>query len=154
MSDKIVSSKPSTELYCPHCGAEHVVKNGTKYGKQRYVCRECRRTFQIEEDERFKYTTEKRQKVLDAYLEGVGIRSIERLEKVSEPLILKWIKKFGKEVKKRIESNTESKEENKLKESIQMMEIDELCTYIKKNRKVVENILGYGLAQIETKTAS
>ena len=28
------------------------------------------------------------------YLEGVGIRSIERLEKISSPLIIKWIRRF------------------------------------------------------------
>jgi transposase-like protein len=35
------AGKPS----CPHCTDEHVVRNGTASGLQRYKCRECQRTF-------------------------------------------------------------------------------------------------------------
>lgn len=35
------------------------------------------------------------------YLEGIGIRSIESLETISQPLILKWIRKFGKTIKEK-----------------------------------------------------
>lgn len=31
-------------LTCPHCGSIAVVKNGTKDGRQRYLCKDCRRT--------------------------------------------------------------------------------------------------------------
>jgi transposase-like protein len=30
---------------CPRCGATHVVKNGSKGGRPRWVCRNCRRSF-------------------------------------------------------------------------------------------------------------
>ncbi len=30
---------------CPHCGATHVIKNGSKGGRPRWVCRECWRSF-------------------------------------------------------------------------------------------------------------
>jgi len=30
---------------CPHCGATHIVKNGSKNGRQRWVCRTCNRSF-------------------------------------------------------------------------------------------------------------
>lgn len=36
-----VGVKPS----CPHCGSEHVVRNGTAHDLQRYKCRDCRKTF-------------------------------------------------------------------------------------------------------------
>lgn len=32
---------------CPHCGAEHVVKNGRSSGLPRFLCRGCARTFNI-----------------------------------------------------------------------------------------------------------
>ena len=32
-------------LSCPHCGGEHVVKNGSADGLQRYKCRGCQKTF-------------------------------------------------------------------------------------------------------------
>jgi len=49
-------------------------------GKQRYKCRGCHKTYR-EGDLRERYTNEKKMKVLAMYLEGVGIRAIERLEK-------------------------------------------------------------------------
>ena len=30
---------------CPHCGATHVIRNGHKDGRQRWVCRGCGRSF-------------------------------------------------------------------------------------------------------------
>jgi transposase-like protein len=30
---------------CPRCGATHIVKNGSKNGRQRWVCRTCNRSF-------------------------------------------------------------------------------------------------------------
>ena len=31
---------------CPHCGGEHIVKKGKdRAGKQRYLCKQCGRTF-------------------------------------------------------------------------------------------------------------
>lgn len=30
---------------CPHCHATHVVRNGSKGGRRRWVCRECGRSF-------------------------------------------------------------------------------------------------------------
>lgn len=31
--------------YCPYCKSIHTVKNGHKNGRQRYLCRDCRKTF-------------------------------------------------------------------------------------------------------------
>lgn len=33
------------ELNCPKCGANHIIKNGKKRGKQNYKCKECGRQF-------------------------------------------------------------------------------------------------------------
>ena len=30
---------------CPHCASKHVVKNGTRGGFHRYICRKCKRSF-------------------------------------------------------------------------------------------------------------
>lgn len=30
---------------CPYCGSEHIVRNGKKCGKQRFLCKSCKRTF-------------------------------------------------------------------------------------------------------------
>ena len=35
----------SAVFCCPHCGSIGVVKNGTKDGRQRYKCKDCKKTF-------------------------------------------------------------------------------------------------------------
>ena len=62
------------------------------------------------------------------YLEGVGIMSIERMEGVPNPLIIKWIRKFSKLVRQRLDS-VKIPEETK---DIQILELDELFSYCKK----------------------
>ena len=37
--------RPKQVTVCPHCGSAHFVKNGTKNERQRYLCRECKKSF-------------------------------------------------------------------------------------------------------------
>ncbi|MGC0372301.1 MAG: hypothetical protein DGJ47_001013 [Rickettsiaceae bacterium] len=70
---------------CKVSGNTKLIKNGkNKLGAQRYKYQSCAITF-IEGDLRLKHGLKKRLKVISMYLEGIGIRSIERLEKVSNP---------------------------------------------------------------------
>ncbi len=39
------SVSPKLAKACPHCQSQKFVKNGTKGGTQRYLCRECKKTF-------------------------------------------------------------------------------------------------------------
>ncbi len=90
-----------SKISCKHCKSSKLVKYGfSKNNSQRYKCKECLRPFVIG-DKREKYSMEKKEKVIKMYLEGVGIRSIERLEGVSNPLIIHWIRKFSKILKKK-----------------------------------------------------
>ena len=106
----------------------------------------CGKIWTDGKDNRLKYSNKKREKVIKMYLENVSIRSIERLEGVSEPLILKWIKKMGKEIKNKfnesinkIKDNINNIDEKDIKkENIEILEIDEIVTYIKKNLKIME----------------
>ena len=61
------------------------------------------------------------------YLKGVGIRSIERLEEVLNPLILHW-RHFGEIVHKEIRGSAIRQSPN----YIAIIEIDELLAYYKK----------------------
>jgi len=75
-------------ISCKGCSGNNVVKNGkNSSGKQRYKCKECGKTLCIGDD-RLKHSMEKRLRVIQMYLEGIGIRSIEHLENVSNPLII------------------------------------------------------------------
>ena len=115
-------------IICKHCCSEKNVKDGNVREKLRYKCKDCGRTFR-KGDLREKYTIEKKVKVVKWYLEGVGIRSIERMEKVSSPLIIQWIRNFSKIMKEKI--NSVKIPENAKK--IEILELDELFSYCQKN---------------------
>lgn len=42
LEKRFKNSKPSV---CPLCGGSHVIKNGSKDGRQRYLCKDCKKTF-------------------------------------------------------------------------------------------------------------
>ena len=131
--------------YCKGCGGDKLVKNGKgPEGKQRYKCKNCGGSFR-NGDSRLKHGLEKRIKVIKMYLEGVGIRSIERLEGVSNPLIIYWIRHFSSLIRK--EMNRQAVP-SKI-EDIAIVEIDELFTYYKKRPN--EHMYGLLLTEAETK---
>ena len=41
----MLAAETSAVTECPYCGSTHIVRNGKKCGKQRYLCRCCGRTF-------------------------------------------------------------------------------------------------------------
>lgn len=130
---------------CKGCGSESVIKNGkNSSGIQRYKCKECGGTF-IEGDNRLKYGLQKRLKVIKMYLEGVGIRSIERLEGVSNPLIIYWIRHFAELIRKEMRRRSVPSSPK----DIAIVEIDELFTYYKKRPN--EHMYGLLLTETETK---
>ena len=114
---------------CKLCGSDKVKKNGfSSNGQQRYLCKSCGKTFG-EGDKRVKYNLEKRLKVIKMYLEGIGLRSIERIEGISTPLIIKWIRGFSSMLRKELqEANIPDDAKN-----IDILELDELFTYCQKN---------------------
>jgi transposase-like protein len=115
---------------CKHCGGLERVKNGYVQGKQRYKCRTCGKTYR-DGDARERYTNEQRLRVIKWYLEGAGIMSIERMEGVPNPLIIKWIRKFSKILRSRINEVEIPDDARK----IQIIELDELFTYCQKKLK-------------------
>ena len=68
------------------------------------------------------------------YLEGLGFSSIDRIFEVSHVSVLKWIRKYGREV-----------ESIRSYKPVKVMELDELHTYIG-HKKTID---GFGLALVE-----
>jgi transposase-like protein len=68
-------------ILCKYCGSAECVKNGLIKEKQRYLCKACFKTFRVGDD-REKYSLERRIKAVKLYTEGMGLRSIERLENI------------------------------------------------------------------------
>lgn len=139
-------------LKCKYCNSNRINKMGILNGKQRYLCRDCKRTFREGIDKRMKHTEEQKMKVIKMYLENMGIRSIERLEKIHNSVISYWIRQFGKIIKERVMKENENNNNNipndikEIKKEIEILEGDEIVTYIKKKLKATKDnkISGYG----------
>ena len=131
-------------IKCKHCGENKAVKNGYVQGKQRYECKSCGKTFRMG-DLREKYSNEQRLRVIKWYLEGAGIMSIERMEGVPNPLIIKWIRKFSKILRQRLKE-VEIPDDAK---KIQIIELDELFSYCQK--KLTRSTYGLLLIGSEVK---
>ena len=69
------------------------------------------------------------------YLEGLGFQSIGRLLNVSHVAVIKWIKKYGEQLK---DLKTEGK-------PVRIIELDEMYSYIGRKK----TIDGFGLLLIE-----
>ena len=112
---------------CKHCNGFRLTLSGIVKGKQRYRCKDCGKTSR-DGDKRVVHSLEKKVKVIRAYLEGVGIRSIGRLENISAPMIINLVKTFSKKLQERLHNQRVSEDIR----NIEILEVDELFTYVQK----------------------
>ena len=124
-------------IQCKFCFSRNLIKAGFARNKQKYRCKNCK-SYQIEGDDRVKYDHRIKEITFLMYLENMGFRNIGKILKVPYQTVIKWIKK---------RVNSLPKIEDKVKE-IEILEIDELVTFVKKNHKKS----GYGLLLTETET--
>ena len=118
-------------VICPKCNSENCVKDGIVKKRQRYRCKLC--GFRHTVQHRGKSLDVKRQ-ALELYLEGLGFRSIGRILKCSHVTVYNWIKSFGEKIK---ELRSDS--------VLEVVEIDEMHTYISSKKTIV----GSGLLLID-----
>jgi transposase-like protein len=124
-------------ILCKYCGSAECVKNGLIKEKQRYLCKACFKAFRVGDD-REKYSLERRIKAVKLYTEGMGLRSIERLENISTPLLIHWIRNFGKMIREKLCTTVVPHDAKE----IEILEVDELFTYYqKKARKPIYGLL-------------
>ena len=83
-------------MQCPECNSKHIRKNGkNRQGKQNYICVSCGRQF-ITDDQAYRgYPEEFKRECLKMYINGMGLRAIERVKGVHHTTIITWIKKVG-----------------------------------------------------------
>ena len=111
-------------MECPECGCKEKVKNGFMKGFQRYKCKDCGCSYT--KSKKRGYTSAQKREAIRYYLEGIGFRRIERLLGISNVAVLYWVRNLGLKVK------AAAQEQEKKKERI--IELDELVTYVKKNK--------------------
>jgi len=125
-------------MNCPKCKSEKKVKNGVLKGIQRYKCKNCGFNFTVEYKSTAK-SIDKKKFGLMLYLEGLGFQSISRLLEVSHVAVIKWIKKYGEQLK-----------ELKSEKPSRIIELDEMHSYVS-SKKTID---GFGLLLIEREDVS
>jgi len=123
---------------CPKCASKIYCKDGKVQCRQRYLCKGCKYRYTVKQRHGTGSLSTKRQ-ALELYLEGLGFRSIGRILNFSNVTILNWIRAFGEELPP-----------IKTKNTVRVMEIDEMHSYIGAKK----TIAGYGLLLIEMKKGS
>jgi transposase-like protein len=83
-------------MKCPECQSSHVRKNGIKTGKQNHICVDCGRQFVVRNETPYGYSDEVKQNCLKMYVNGMGLRAIERVTGVHHTTVITWIKQVGK----------------------------------------------------------
>ncbi len=121
---------------CPKCKSTNFRKDGIVKSKQRYLCKDCKHRFTVEQIGK---PNNVKRDALILYLEGLGFRSIGRFLNVSHVSVFNWIKSFGEKL-----------DEFRNTEEIEVTELDEMHTYIGSKKTTV----GYGLLLIEMGTDS
>jgi transposase-like protein len=110
---------------CTHCGSERFIKYGHVGEQQRFLCKECKRTFGGGV-----YPAEKKAFALQMYMNNVGIRKIGFFLGVRHNVVLDWIRtahnNLGKKIARQIKTTSGQPD---------IIEMDEIYTYVKKNFK-------------------
>ena len=120
-------------MNCPKCNNTTKTKDGIVRGKQRYKCKSCNYRYTVLKKSDVK-TKQTRRLALDMYLEGLGFRSIGRILEVSHVSVYNWVKAWGEKVSL-----------PKREEPVEIVELDEMHTYIGEKKTTV----GYGLLLID-----
>ena len=108
---------------CPRCTSAQNVKSGILRGRQRYFCKSCGYQHSVERRS-CDATKETKEAAVKLYLEGMGLRAIGRMLGYSNVSVLNWIRKFA-----------QTQPPLTAEESIPVIEIDEMHTYIGSKKK-------------------
>jgi transposase-like protein len=124
--------------HCPKCKSRERVKNGHINGRPRYRCKECKYDYTVTQKSTG-VTIDKKRLALQLYLEGLGFNSIGRILHVSHVSVMNWVRRYGQQA-----------EELKSDTKIEVMEIDEMHSYIGSKK----TISGSGLLLIDMENDS
>lgn len=82
----------SVSVHCPHCQSDDVCRYGrTPSGHQRFLCKSCRRVFQLS----FIYEARKpgmQDKIVDMAFNGAGVRDTARTLKIGINTVIRTLK--------------------------------------------------------------
>lgn len=82
-------------MQCPEYQSMHIRKNGIKRGKQNHICVDCGRQF-VERDQTSRgYSDEVKEECWKMYVNGMGLRGIQRVKGVHHTTVIYWVKQVG-----------------------------------------------------------
>jgi transposase-like protein len=131
------NQQSSQEIICSHCFEINYRKNGFVWSHQRYYCKSCKRNFTMKPRR-----ISKGIKFFATFLSlnNVGVRKTAKFLNISPPTVLRCIKSAHKDLKDNIVQFSG--------EECDIIELDEIYTYIKKNE--IES--QYGLLILENRS--
>jgi transposase-like protein len=112
-------------MECKKCKSEKIKKNGKRHGKQRYMCKECGKTFNATAPQ---YTREDKERALMMYMNNCGVRKTALFIGCSPTSVVNWVR----ESKRKIDKSLESSDPN-YSETPDVIELDEIYTFVQKN---------------------
>jgi transposase-like protein len=94
-TSRLIQSDRQRKIKCAHCASNQVVKDGyTASGKQRYLCRSCKRTSR-EDSQSSTHDVVKREQVIRLYLIFKSFRKVAQVCGVDRRTVANWIKQNG-----------------------------------------------------------
>jgi transposase-like protein len=94
-TSRLIQSDRQRKTKCAHCASTQVVKDGyTTSGKQRYLCRSCKRTSR-EDSQASTYDDNKREQVMRVYLIFKSFRKVAEVCGVDRRTVANWIRQNG-----------------------------------------------------------
>ena len=112
---------------CHDCGSELLQKNGfTTNDKQRYLCKECG-SIRVLEYDREPMTQERKAEILAAYEGRMSMRMIAKVFKISRVTLAAWIKEQAEREVAIGDTVVAAQPDD-------VLELDELCSYVEKKR--------------------
>ena len=106
-------------MKCPQCHSSQTAKNGHRRGRQCYKCKHCGRQF-LESYRQWAYSPEVKQLCIKMYLNGMGLRGIERVTEIHHTTLINWIRAAGHRLPDAPEAE----------EIPEVTELDEMQTFI------------------------
>lgn len=81
------------EILCKSCRSKNLVRNGkSKSGEQRYICKECKKTMQLNM-KRTGDDPEIKEKIILMAHNGNGVRQTSRILKIDQKTVMSTLKK-------------------------------------------------------------
>lgn len=83
---------------CTKCNSSNSIRKGLRNNKQRFYCKDCKRSFQTEYVYQA-YKSNTNNFIKNLLKEGCGVRSISRVLKISKDTVLSRMLKISKQIK-------------------------------------------------------